>query len=381
MKRLITILSLILTLNSFSQTYILLNKDTLVITSSTTTKTGTGTYTYTYPETVWTSVMKAYKPPVIVDTIPPPPPPIDTTKRVYEGFGSAVTGGKGYPVVMCNALTEAALRTAIGAGNRIVKFGVTGTIKARLESLQNIQNLTIDGEGKIEINNGYAGDAFSFEGGGNIIITNLRVRNAGNDCIGIRCKNFVVDHCSFDKSGDGLVDITDNAENVTVQYCIFGTSVAGAMLIAYPGTKNISIHHNIFTAWERMPLIHNAVNYVPTVTDSLMCEFVNNTVWGPWTNAGSWIAYGGTGQFKNNYYSKAQNAIRVEHPECQTYCVGNAAKGGGVVGITDHAEWPIPIANRITLLPAFEAATILKNQAGCLPLDTYDKNILAKVIL
>lgn len=320
-----------------------------------------------------------------IDVPPPPvdPPPGPVTPSSVEGFGSAVKGGEGLQVVMCNSLTQAALQAAIGTGNRIVKFGVSGTIRARLE-FSNLKNITIDGEGKILIDNNNNGDAFAFEGLGcdNIIVKNLRVRNCGNDAIGIRCKNVVITHCSFDKSGDGLVDMTDNAENISVEYCIFGNCVSGAMLLAYAGRKNISVHHNVFFSWERMPLVHRANNNVPTNTEDLMCEFVNNVVWGPWSNAGVWVAYGGTCQAKNNYFSKAGNAIRIEHPaSSKVFASGNIAKGGASVDNKNHAEWIIPAANRITMLPALDAAKKVLAEAGARPLDKTDQDFINSIIL
>lgn len=302
-----------------------------------------------------------------------------------EGYGSAVTGGNNSgSVVMCNSLTESALKNAIGTGNRIVRFGVSGTIKARLY-FSNLKNVTIDGEGKITIDNNGEGDAIALEGSGcsNIIIKNLRFRNAGNDTMGIRCKNVVVDHCSFDDSGDGLLDLTDNAENVTVQYCIFGDSHSGAMLLAYAGTRNISVHHCVFTAWDRNPLIHRANNYQPTETQDLMCEFVNNIVSGWDSVAGSWVDYGGTAQFKNNWYSKASGAIVAnrDSTKAKVFSSGNIAKGGATVGVNNHAEWPIPVANRITTQSAQQAAEKVKAEAGCRPLDSVDQAILNKISL
>lgn len=310
-------------------------------------------------------------------TVPPP-------AGVYEGFGSAVTGGdKTGNTVFVNALTETALRNAIGTGNRIVKFNVSGTIIARLE-FSNLKNVTLDGEGKILIDNGPNGDAFAFEGSGcdNIIVKNLRVRNAGNDTMGIRCKNVVIDHCSFDKSGDGLCDMTDGAENITISYCIFGDSEAGAMLLAYAGTRKITVHHCIFTAWERNPIIHRANNYQPTETEDLMCEFVNNLVWG-WDRIGSWIDYGGTGQFKNNYYQKTSGAIsaNVDSSKAKIFCVGNIAKGGAAVGTSNHAEWPIPAGNKVTMQSPNDAAIKCKAEAGCRPLDKTDQDILSTITL
>lgn len=342
--------------------------------------TAAGTYTFRVTGTDNKGATKSDDVKVTVQPVVTVPPPATG----IEGFGSAVTGGNNSGnTVFVNALTETALRNAIGTGNRIVKFNVSGTIKARLE-FSNLKNLTLDGEGKILIDNGPNGDAFAFEGSGcdNIIFKNMRVRNAGNDTMGIRCKNVVIDHCSFDKSEDGLCDMTDSAENITIQYCIFGNSVAGAMLLAYAGTRKITVHHCVFTAWERNPIIHRANNYQPTQTEDLMCEFVNNLVWG-WDRIGSWVDYGGTAQFKNNYYQKTAGAIVANQDSsgAKVFSSGNIAKGGATVGVNNHPEWSIPVANRVALQTANEAAIKCKAEAGCRPLDKTDQDILAKITL
>lgn len=339
-----------------------------------------GVYTFRVSGTDNKGAKKSDDVKVTVQPATTPPTPAG----VYEGFGSAVTGGdKTGNTVFVNSLTETALKNAIGTGNRIVKFNVTGTIKARLE-FSNLKNLTLDGEGKILIDNGPNGDAFAFEGSGcdNIIVKNLRVRNAGNDTMGIRCKNVVIDHCSFDKSGDGLCDMTDSAENITISYCIFGDSEAGPMLLAYAGTRKITVYMCAFTGWERNPLIHRANNYQPTETEDLMCEFVNNIVWG-WDRIGSWVDYGGTAQFKNNFYQKADGAIRVnvDSEKGKIFCSGNIAKGGAAVGTSNHTEWTIPTANRVTLLAPAAAAAKIKAEAGPRPLDARDKAILDQISL
>lgn len=311
--------------------------------------------------------------------IPVPPP----TVKLVEGYGALVSGGESYPVRWVNSFTQAALMSAIGTGNCIVKFNVPdniiqATIKGRF-NFTNLKNVTIDGGGKILIDNGFNGDAFSFEGAGcsNIILRGLTVRNAGNDCVGIRCKRVIVDHCSFDQSGDGLVDITVGAEYVTVQYCIFGDSENGAMLLAYPGTRYISVHHNLFAAWERSPMVHRADNYKPTNTEDLMCELGNNVIVN-FDSKGTWADYGGTIQCIGNYYGKSSGAIVInrESTGAKIFCSGNLVKGGASVGTSNHAQWTIPPEYKVNYTDALTASQVVKAQAGTGTRDARDTALI-----
>ena len=47
----------------------------------------------------------------------------------------------------------------------------------------------------------------------NVIVRNLRFDNSGDDCIAIRygAENVWVDHCTFDSTSDGQLDITHAA--------------------------------------------------------------------------------------------------------------------------------------------------------------------------
>lgn len=285
-----------------------------------------------------------------------------------QGYGALVKPGQ-VETVICNDLTESALKNAIGTGNRIVRFGRSGTIRGRF-NFSNLKNISIEGEGKVIIDNNGNGDAFSFEGNGcgNITLRGLSVRNAGNDCIGIRCNDVVIDHCSFDGAVDGLVDITVGAKRITVQWSIFGKAGAGSMLVAYAGTENISIHHNAFFATDRNALVHRANDYKPTQTETLMVEFGNNVV-----NQGSYgtiVAYGATLQAIANYYMKSSNAIMVNPYKndgdggSKIFSKGNIVKGGASVGSSNHAEWIIPEQFRVAYTDALTAMRNVKEQAG-----------------
>lgn len=376
---------LLLTSTAHAQTYtdILANGDTVITTISP---------AQFVPASI-TRVTRPFKPPVVE-------PPVTPGK--IEGFGAGVTGGEGYPVRTVTALTETALRNAIGTGNCIVKFAVSGTIRARL-NFTNLKNCTIDGEGKITIDNNNNGDGLSFETAGctNIIVKNLRVRNAGNDCIAITgANNIVIDHCSVGGSSDGGIDIT-KSYNVTVQYCILGpgrSDWAGSMLIAYSPTRNVSIHHNLMISatpggvGERNPMVHYSGG---SVGSYLVADIRNNAIlnWGRNGGTGSGygtaIAFGATANVVNNWYSDNETPGSAAQPNDgygsnpgKAYIAGNVvAQGNNVNTKSNASEFAVPAAARITVEDAVTAARRVKSEAGCYPLDDIDKKLIAQIVI
>ena len=329
-------------------------------------------------------------------------------QKKLEGFGSTTKGGAGKKVVHVTSLERygpGSLYEAIGSDRTIV-FDVAGTIKpfrwdASDENVV-IKNLTIDGStapspGITLDNTGAGGDCLSFQNGcHDIIVKNLRVRNAGDDGLSVvkNCYNIVFDHCSSSNNGDGDLDITDGCYNITVQWCIFGHSVAGAMLIGFPPTKNISIHHNLFNssgagAGERNPLVHNATDYKPNIISYLMADFTNNIVWN-WGHSnggfgyGSCADYGGTLQARNNYYksnAEMPSAIIKDHNTkgAKIYASGNVSGNTGVEpDKISNVAVPWPVAP-ITMEDACSAAKKILTEAGPRPLDDIDSALISSV--
>jgi pectate lyase len=328
----------------------------------------------------------------------------------YEGFGAVTKGGTGKKIVRVtnlNAYGPGSLYDAIGSDRTIV-FDVSGIIKGfRWDASDHnlvVSNLTIDGStapspGITLDNTGPGGDCLSFQNGcHDIIVRNIRVRNAGNDGFSVvrNCYNIVFDHCSSSNNGDGDLDITDGCYNITVQWCIFGHSVSGAMLIAFPGTKNVSVHHNLFSsagngAGERNPLVHNATDYKPNVVSYLMADFTNNVVWN-WGHSdggfgyGSCADYGGTLQARNNYYmstSEQPSAIIKNHNAAgsKVYASGNIS---GNAGVDPNAVSNVVVPWKVAPVAIQDACTAAKKviaEAGPRPLDPIDSALVSAVSL
>ncbi len=180
---------------------------------------------------------------------------------VYEGFGSNVTGGAGGTVVTVTNLNNSgagSLRDALNGSNRIVQFAVTGTISLASAIIVNGTNVTIDGFSAPSpgITLTSASDTLVLSGnsegpdttGSNIIIRGLRFRNAAGDGIQIayNTHDIVVDHNSLSASGDGEVDVTEGAYNVTISYNILSKNNGPGPSLLNKGAAKVSYHHNIY---------------------------------------------------------------------------------------------------------------------------------------
>lgn len=338
--------------------------------------------------------------------------PAMSAAQSIEGFGSQATGGSLFPVIYhvtnLNSNGAGSLSNGIGS-NRTIVFDVAGEINFRL--LQSISNVTIDGSGApapgITLNSNNVGDVFSLDGPGcnNVIVKNIRFKNGNGDGFNIvnGANNIVFDHCSSNGNRDGNGDITSGAKNVTVQYCIFGpgapnSTYSGDMLIAYDGTNNISVHHNVFysitpgSVGERSPLVHSVNNQNRT---DLMVDFRNNVVYkwgrnnGTGSGYGSNVSYGGTAMLINNYYYSSNfpgDAIVTDGsygstPPGVAYISGNVSGNGAAFPASNRGPWDIPTFASVTTQDACTAEAIVKQQAGCKPLDATDQFIISQINL
>jgi len=332
--------------------------------------------------------------------------------KEFEGFGSITTGGTGKLIVHVTNLDSAgpgSLHDAIGS-NRIIVFDVAGTIDNFQWDSSNefpVANLTIDGSSApspgITLDNANSANCLSFQDGcHDIIVKNIRVRNAGNDGLSVvNGYNMLFDHISVSGSEDGNFDITAGAYNITVQNSIIGGGQpgwSGAMLIAYDGTHNISIHHNLFISrsaagvGERNPLVHCVDN--PN-TANMMVDFRCNVVWDWGANGGtgygygSAVDYGGTANLVNNFYQTtgvmADNPIEFNHnsTNARGYLSGNVSGNNGINpnSRSNHDAWPIPSWAEVTTQKTCEAATSVLSHSGCQPLDAFDQNLRQEVSL
>lgn len=328
------------------------SKDTTVITFTTTITSSAGT------EYSLSTI------PVKVDTIVPPP----AIPSTYEGFGSQAVGGSQSAMVKLVG-TKAEFEAALGS-NRTIIFTKSVTFVGRYEL--NYSYLTIDGGGfDVTINNNNNGDGISITGH-HIILTRIRVKNAGNDGINVidGAHDVIIDHCSSYNNRDGNIDIAASNQgqtrNVTVQYCFLGDNQgSGKMLVT---AQNVSIHHNLFASTtasgegaERNPYVH--ANYSPTGNPNV--DFRNNLIYN-YGRYGSGIGYKATGNFINNYYTPVKSGAfnPAADPSGNTgsyFLSGNS----GTSVTSNHVEYIISDPFKITTEDAKSAAQRVLKEAGC----------------
>lgn len=336
---------------------------------------------------------------------------ISPTELKIEGFGRNTKGGAGGTLYTVTSLSDSGpctLREYLGRkGPRIIKFAVSGTIE--LKSNLGIYEpfVTIDGSdapsGGIAIKGGLFGIYAD-----NVIIRHIRFRagefpdrsvdsvQIGSDN-GSTASNIVLDHISASWGDDGNIDITGNAQNVTVQWSIISENLGpGGMLIGY-GTPTVSVHHNLF--------VHN-LGRNPEVTSGNI-DLVNNVVYnygGP-SYVAAWE--GNTHvNFVANFYKAGTNSLPDqknkfeiilrdrEHAEgSTTYIHGNI---GTKRPNDDQDDWdmvqtdPFMKAGRVEARHDYPQVTtyaarvaydlVLANAGARLPcLDEVDRRVIADV--
>jgi pectate lyase len=260
----------------------------------------------------------------------------------YEGFGRNTTGGAGkavYRVVNLDDSGAGSLRAALSRGNRCVVFDVGGTITLARTLVVKGANVTIDGltapapgitlRGRTLVMQGSSG-------AGNVVVRGIRHRGAppGVDAIRIyNASNVVIDRVSVSGFGDGALDVTENARDVTIQWSILGDGNPAhnfPTLIAYEASR-ISLHHNLYIdGTDRHPYCGRSAK-AASLAPEIVCDFRNNLVWNYRT--GTTIRTFGTANVIGNYYytqNKVASAASTLHVSegGSVYASGNRSGNG-----------------------------------------------------
>ncbi|WP_374728253.1 pectate lyase family protein [Catenuloplanes atrovinosus] len=206
------------------------------------------------------------------------------------------TGGQGGQVV--TASTGSAIHTALcnrASSSTPIVIQVSGTINHgnttkvsgdscntaadRIE-LKEISNVTIIGVGSGAV---FDQLGIHIRDSSNIIIQNVTVRNVkksgspvsnGGDAIGMEStvRNVWVDHVTLEASGgedegfDGLFDLKDDVEYVTLSYSILRNSGRGGLIGSSEsdtGNNYITFHHNAYSNIDsRTPLLRGGIAHI-----------------------------------------------------------------------------------------------------------------------
>ena len=174
------------------------------------------------------------------------------------GFGAAASGGQGGSICSVTSLDDIGPGTLRECAENSqtptwIRFEIDGDITL-LSPINLRSNTTIDGR------NHYIrlyGEGLILSNVSNIIITNIIFKEGtggdSNDALKIIDSTHTVwvHHVSFSNYGDGLLDITRQATDITVSWCKFSNHRKVMLISASPETTEdaviqVTIHHNWF---------------------------------------------------------------------------------------------------------------------------------------
>lgn len=260
----------------------------------------------------------------------------------YEGFGRNTTGGAGKPVYHVTRLDDfypdtaplGTLRDALSQGDRCIVFDVAGTIilKERLRPMG--PNITIDG---FSAPAGTPSGGITLQGetpttpsaivihgmntSGNIVIRGIRHRGQKpedgitiigrerDDTVHPAVSNVVIDHVSVNGQADGAIDVTEQANHITIQWSILGTGAGDnshELTLFNYGAWALSAHHNLYIdSTSRMPACYDYdINGPAPRAPGIVCDVRNNLIWNT-HQAGTEVRLNATGNVINNFYRPA----------------------------------------------------------------------------
>jgi len=192
-----------------------------------------------------------------------------------EGFGALATGGRGGDVYVVTTLADSgagSFRDAVSMPNRTVVFSVGGVIKLKSDVAVS-SNITIAGQSAPGEGICLYGRSTSLSNQKNLIIRYMRFREGIEGSKG-KCSinasgvhNLILDHCSIEWGRWDCMGLTENAGDITVQYCIDGEGVDpqrfGALI---DSATNVTLSHNLWIHNQsRNPKAKGTIQYINNV--------------------------------------------------------------------------------------------------------------------
>jgi len=332
-----------------------------------------------------------------------------------EGFGALAIGGRGGKVIKVTNLNSSgpgSLQAACEAqGPRIVVFDVGGIIRG--DFFIRHSNITIAGQTApvpgITIEGRLLSRPDPWKRLRDIVVRFVRIRPppvTGHDGDAVQLSNverLILDHLSLSWANDEMIDICHSSE-VTIQWCTIeesdteGHTKGGAhnfgIISTYPGSGNVSIHHNLFAHHSRRS--PSLSPYVPGKPG----DFRNNIVY----NFQQGLTHDGhTPQapinFIGNYYKRGPNSSKIYpfvfHKEGKYYLANNHVEGYGELRDPREPGFLFPrwlahnrfgekLSNEVPVAPvkthsALKAYEIVLEEAGAFPRDRVTKRTIEEV--
>lgn len=339
-----------------------------------------------------------------------------------EGFGANSVGGRGGRVIEVTNLADSgmgSLRAAIEAeGPRIVVFRVGGTIELQSGLVITNPFITIAGQtapgGGITLRNDPSNSKTPLKiKTHDVVIRYIRSRPGSSteitdtlDAISIGNRkggvyNIIIDHSSFSWATDEVVNSWFDAHDITIQWSIVSEGLncstheegchSKGMLLGSDGSRNISIHHNLFA--------HNAERN-PLIKTSGLVDVTNNVMYNP-----KWSASVSTDDYNEALINFVGNYFKLGNDSNSgSYLLSTSDKGGdgfqifvqGNIGpnrpSTDMDEtlvakprarqWIVPTqhdAPLVTTTSAFEAYDqVLANAGATIGVDSQGNSYLRR---
>jgi len=305
----------------------------------------------------------------------------------FAALNGGTTGGAGGVTV--NASTGTQIHEALcgrSSDDTPIIIRVSGTITPY--NTKKVSGSCNTADGVIEIkevrNVSIIGDGALFDEIGihirassNIILQNLHVRNVkksgsptsnGGDAIGMEkdVSHVWVDHCTLEASGgesdgyDGLIDMKNNTQYVTVSYCLLkGSDRGGLVGSGSSDTANnyITFHHNYYNNLKsRTPLLRFATS-----------AHTYNNYWNGLSASGINSRQGAKIRVENNYFENAKNPLGSFYDDVLGYWqVSGNIFGNNVTWEEqddEHPAGPNPTSNTSVNIPYSYSL----DDAGCLP--------------
>jgi hypothetical protein len=310
----------------------------------------------------------------------------------FEGFGAVTRGGAGSTEVRVTNLDDGgpgSLREALSGGDRTIVFDVGGTIELSDELSLAGGNVTIDGNSAPSPGITLRGAGIDIDGVEDVIVRNIRIRDSGregDDGIAIEngARRVLLHAVSIDDSGDGNLDITGDASDVTVQYSILSNTKKNSL---NTDSERITFHHNVFFAGQSRNAQFRFSNRGSRVSEDTMGDFRNNVIWNWEDGGGTLVECGAKVNVIANFYEcgdcsaeREESALILKHG-CSgnsngelAFTAGNFSNDGARLDSgSAEAEWPAPA---IQTDDACTGAREAQASAGARPLDEIDEAVL-----
>jgi len=301
--------------------------------------------------------------------------------RPIEGFGASTPGGSGGSAYCVTSLANSGpgtLRDALSSSNRNITFSVGGTIALASTIRVEGHHITVDASSApapgitiTAANSGVTSALLEVKLGHDVILRHLRICDAPDPDTGDNLRiwdsayNVVVDHCSFRRAGDGNVDISDGAHDVTVQWCILAEAYKNSLIRT--DVSNISLHHNLYVHGDERN---------PQLDDATFVDMVNNVIYDWAGNYGTRLRNAASANIVANSYivgprSDPQDAIVIYDNPGAIYISGNVIPPACQVEATTTTRLPAP---NVTEMSANNALWAVLDEAGASPRDDEDRD-------